>query len=286
MPNGPIVSPLRYPGGKAAIAPLIKNIIINHFPNEKPIYIEPFSGGAANAIFLGINDLVEQSIINDLDKSVYAFWYSILNHTEEFVKLIYDTPINYETWLKMKEIHSTKESQSLLTLGFATFFLNRTNRSGIITGGVLGGKDQSSKDKIDCRFNKYNLRKRIEKIALHREKFQIFNLDVFDLIDQVIAPLGERAFTYYDPPYYHKASELYENHFNHDNHVNLKNHISSINHNWIMTYDNCEEISLIYEKHTKTDLFLNYSVAEKRKGKEIIIVPEHNISYLQSIINF
>ena len=66
-------------------------------------------------------------------------------------------------WEKQKRIYENTRSEFLL--GFATFFLNRTNYSGVITGGPIGGFEQKGQWKIDARFNKKSLIDRIERIS-------------------------------------------------------------------------------------------------------------------------
>ena len=145
-------SPLRYPGGKKKLTGFIKDAIVCN-DLQGGVYVEPFAGGASIAWYLLFNEYVSSIIINDLDKSIYAFWFSVLNETDKLCKLIRDTPITVEEWETQRLVQNDKDNTDYLTLGFSTFFLNRTNRSGIIKGGIIGGKDQSGKWKMDVRFN-------------------------------------------------------------------------------------------------------------------------------------
>lgn len=70
----------------------------------------------------------------------------------------------------------------MLTIGFSTFFLNRTNRSGILKGGVIGGKNQEGQWKLDARYNKSDLISRIQKISKNRERIDLYNMDAIDFI--------------------------------------------------------------------------------------------------------
>ena len=263
------LSPLRYPGGKAKLFPVIKKIM------EKndligSTYVEPFAGGAGLALLLLKEDLVKKIIINDLDRSIYAFWYSILNYTEPFIKKIRKVNVNIDEWYKQKEIQEKKDNVDLFELGFSTFFLNRTNVSGIIKGGVLGGINQSGKYKIDCRFNKESLIKRIEFLAGMKNKIIIYNLDVFDLIKKI--KYRKNYFIFFDPPYYNKGSELYQNFFTHNDHMNLAKRIEAIKKiPWIVTYDNVEQIKNAYNKFYYYEYSLQYTANRRYKGKEIMI---------------
>ena len=148
-------SPLRYPGGKNRLAPFIGKICFDNKITEH--YVEPYSGGASVALFLLFEGFVEKITINDKDRSIYAFWYSVLNQSEELCNLIEETPITINEWKKQKEVQKNTDNVTLLELGFSTFFLNRTNRSGIIKAGVIGGYKQENIYKLDCRFNKEDL---------------------------------------------------------------------------------------------------------------------------------
>jgi len=176
-------SPLRYPGGKNRLSKFISKICIDN--DIKGHYVEPFAGGASVALYLLIEKKVEKITINDLDKSIYAFWYSVLNNTIKLCKLIEKTPITIEEWKKQKKIQKNKSKSSLLKLGFSTLFLNRTNFSGIITGGPLGGIKQNGDYKLNCRFNKIEIINRIKKIAQKKDKIILHNLDALNLIDEI-----------------------------------------------------------------------------------------------------
>ena len=268
-------SPLRYPGGKNKLT----NYIINLMSNNHLIggtYVEPYAGGAAVALKLLIDGYVNNIIINDFDRSIFAFWYSILNNTDEFCRLIQETPINIENWNKFKDMQKNKENCNLLELGFSTFYLNRTNRSGIIKAGVIGGIDQKGNYLMDCRFNKELLISKIKKISEYRDFITLYNYDTLYLINNVINNLNQQCFIFFDPPYYKKGSTLYVNYYKHKDHVNLMNAIANIeNHKWIVTYDNVPEISLLYSHYRTTTYSLKYTVEKKYLGSEIMIFSDN-----------
>lgn len=238
-------TPLRYPGGKARLGMWIGEVIdYNNFNNFT--YIEPFAGGAGAAIYLLLNKKVESIIINDSDPAIFSFWHSILNNTEHFIKKINATEITMESWIKCKEIYSKPELHDLFSLGFSTFFLNRTNRSGILKAGVIGGKSQSGNYKLDARFNKENLIKRIRIISENRKNIKLFNLDFLKFID--IVEIGHRAKSifYFDPPYYAKGSQLYKNYYTHNDHNEVSQVIKKISCPWLLSYDLCSPILEMY----------------------------------------
>lgn len=269
-------SPLRYPGGKSKLIPFIHETIeLNEL--EGSIYVEPFAGGAAIAWYLLSKGLAEKVYINDLNPSIYAFWWSVLKKTDELCAQIDAVEVSLEEWKKQREIYESK-SATLLERGFSTFFLNRTNRSGIIAGGPIGGADQSGNYPIDCRFNKADLISRIVSIAEKSEQVVLTNLDGAEFIEQILPNIQDTCFVNIDPPYYVKGKGLYQNFFEHSDHVRLAEAIKSITHPWILTYDKTPEICDIYHDFTIRSYDLSYTAQEKRLGKEVLIQQPEMIS--------
>lgn len=263
-------SPLRYPGGKSTLTNYIR-VLLKENDLLDGIYVEPFVGGAGVALSLLYNECVSKIIINDLNYSIYAFWYSVLYHSEELCSLIENVDLTVDEWLRQKEIQRSS-NVTLLELGFSTFFLNRTNRSGIINGGIIGGLDQSGKWKIDVRFNKVELVKRIEKIVRYKDRITLYNLDAIDLIKNILPGLPSKTLVYLDPPYYKKGQDLYQNHFNHQDHENLASLIKNLkNILWLLTYDNIKPIHELYKEFRKIVYSINYSAASKYSGSEVMI---------------
>lgn len=272
MANRQFYSPLRYPGGKAKLISFMK-LFYESNDLMGNTYIEPYTGGGAVALSLLIDGYAENIIINDYDRSIFAFWHSVLNNTDELCKLISDTPINTKTWKKLKKLQAQKQSADLLELGFSTFYLNRTNRSGIIKAGLIGGIEQNGEWKMDVRFNKSDLIERIKNVAKYKSRISLYNLDTIELIDLLNNnDRFENSFTYFDPPYYSKGKELYVNFYNHQDHVDLFNKINSLNNiNWLLSYDNNPEIIDLYSDYKKITYNLTYSVEKKYQGSEVII---------------
>ncbi len=264
-----IYTPLRYPGGKSKVYGYIKELIKL---NQCITYIEPYAGGAGVAIKLLLNNDVKKIMINDFDKSIYAFWYSVLYHTDELIKKIQSVDICIEEWYQQREVQKTKEeTKDLLELGFSTLFLNRVNRSGIIKGGVIGGKNQSGNYKMDCRFNKDSIIERIEVIAKYKQKIKIYNLDAEEFIKKSISRT-KKSFTFFDPPYYEKGPGLYTNFYNPKDHENLAKVIEKYmsDKKWIITYDNNVTIGNLYSDYENYLYYLNYSVTKPSRGIEYI----------------
>lgn len=262
-------SPLRYPGGKYKLYKYVVELVRH---NSCTTYIEPFCGGAALAIELLLKKEVKRIIINDYDYTLYCFWNSLFNQTDEFINKIVETEVSLEQWKRQKEIRESPNKFTQLDIGFSTFFLNRTNRSGIIDkAGPIGGKTQTGNYNIDCRFNKSKLIEQIQKIAEYKDEVILCNMEALDFIDNMILKT-KKSFTFFDPPYYSKGPGLYTNFYSHGDHVNLSRHIKEKmkNRKWIITYDNVNEIKTMYSKVNSIEFELQYTLQSKRAGSEVM----------------
>jgi DNA adenine methylase len=213
-------TPLRYPGGKGKLTPFIKELMKENRLLDGE-YAEAYAGGAAIGLELLFHDYVSRIHINDLSRPVHAFWRSVLDHTDGLCKLIRDTPLNLRAWEGQKRVFRNEGEFDDLTLGFATFFLNRTNRSGILNGGVIGGRDQSGPWKIDARFNREELIFRIESIAKIKRRISLTQMDALDFLKAGISEWPAKTLIYLDPPYYEKGRDLYYDYYEHDDHKRL-----------------------------------------------------------------
>lgn len=263
-------SPLRYPGGKNKLSAFIAKICIDNDVNGH--YVEPYSGGASVALFLLFEGFVKKITINDKDRSIYAFWYCVLNRTNELCDLIERTEITPQEWRVQREIQGNKKKASLLELGFSTFFLNRTNRSGIINAGIIGGVKQDGDYLMDCRFNKSELIDRIRRISKRKKDITLYKKDAIKLIDKIQSAANhDNTVFYFDPPYYLKASSLYMNHYQDNNHKIVSDRIKAIqNIKWIVSYDNVPEIQMLYQECAKKEFSFKHTAYESRLGQEIL----------------
>lgn len=268
-------SPLRYPGGKNQFYDTVRSLInLNQLCGCT--YVEPFAGGSGVALRLIFEDIVEKVIINDYDISIYSFWYSVLHFPEWFCEKIEKTSITMSEYYIQRDIQNNKDNANLRELGFSTFFLNRTNRSGIIKGGPIGGFDQSGTYPLDCRFNKADLINKIRLISSQKERIQLYNLDAIELLRTINWEENKKYFLFLDPPYYKKGNKLYFNYYKYDDHVNLAKLVKTelANKQWIITYDVCDEIKNIYQEIPCRKISLNYSVQTKKTASEYIFYNE------------
>lgn len=275
-----LLSPLRYPGGKAKLYPVIKYIIENNTDNVDT-YIEPFAGGAGIALNLLFDNVVKKIVINDYDKAIYSIWRAILTETNSFINLLKETPLDIQEWKNQKRIYSENNKRYSLEYGFSAFYLNRTNRSGIIKAGPIGGLAQDGKYKIDARYNKEELINRILEIVTQKDKIKLYNKECSSFIKNVLPKYEKTGFIYFDPPYYDKGKELYKNFFESNDHLLLAQNIkNNVNCDWVITYDSVKEISNMYAGYLQKQFSLNYSAGKAHKGNELIIFKDASMSYL------
>lgn len=266
-----LYSPLRYPGGKGKLAPFM-GLMINKMNIQNGTYIEPFAGGAGVALMLLMEGYVDNIVINDYDKAIYSVWRAIVSEPENLVDRILHTPVDIEEWKKQKEIYVGQNSKYSLDLAFATFFLNRTNRSGILKGGPIGGFEQAGNYGIDARYNAEKLVERIRAIAKYKKHIKVYNKEIVSFIEHVLPSYGQNTLTYFDPPYFKKGPELYKNFFDKEDHAKIARLIlSEVPGNWIITYDDTPEIIELYKQQCIRRYDLNYSAANTGKSSEVIV---------------
>lgn len=267
-------TPLRYPGGKGKLSNFMLNVLESSGLSFVH-YAEPYAGGAGLALRLLYLNAAEKIILNDINISVYSFWYSVLNHADLLCSKIENTNVTMEEWYNQKEIINNPNNHDILSIGFSTFFLNRTNRSGILKGGVIGGKKQDGQWKLDARFNKSDLISRIQNIYSERHRIDLYNLDAIEFINQVVTKLPENSLTYLDPPYYVKGKGLYVNHYKHQDHIDVAEVVQNkIKTPWIVSYDNTPEIQELYNTNSLT-YGINYSAQDRYKGSEAMFFSKH-----------
>jgi len=263
-------TPLRYPGGKQRLSPFIIEILAANKINGH--YVEPYAGGAGVAINLLLSGKVEHIHLNDSDFGIYAFWYCVLNKTEELCRLISSATMTVDEWRIRKEIVKKCDKRRILELGFSLFYLNRCNRSGVLSAGVIGGYDQTGNYKMDARFSRNDLIRRIETIALYKDKISITNFDAEYYIENYISNLPNNTLVYLDPPYYEKGSELYLNSYQKSDHARLAKVIQKeIKHKWVLSYDGVNDIVDLYRRRRHFLYDLQYTAAKVYKGKEIFV---------------
>ena len=263
-------SPLRYPGGKGKLARFIR-MLARENGLADGLYVEPYAGGAAIAWELLITGVVRRVAINDVSAPVHAFWHSVLYQTEDLCRLITDKPLTVEERDRQKEVFRRPNDCDLLELGFSFFFLNRTNRSGILNGGVIGGRNQSGKWKIDARFNKPELVQRIKTIACLESRILIENKDAIDFLKDISSSFDKKTLVYVDPPYFKKGHYLYFDAYRPEDHAKVSESIRNLdNIPWIVSYDDVSPIHSLYADSPWVQYSINYSARIASRGREVM----------------
>jgi DNA adenine methylase len=267
------ISPLRYPGAKWRLYRFVSALVRDN-GLVGGHYAEPYAGGGSLALSLLFGGCVSEVHLNDLDRSVWAFWKSAVDHPGELVARVRSTKVTIDEWHIQREVQERKHSASILDLGFSTFFLNRTNHSGIITGGVIGGKAQLGQWKLDARFNKINLIERLERIRKHRTRIHVTRLDALTFIARRGESLAsKRGLMYLDPPYFAKGQDLYMNSYRPGDHAAVADVVlQQIKVPWLVSYDDVPEIRSLYGETRRIGYALRYSASSTRKGKEVIFM--------------
>lgn len=263
------VTPLRYPGGKGKLTGYVRKIVE---ANElSGLYAEPYAGGAAIAFNLLLAGDVSRIAINDISGSIYAFWHSVLHRTEELSRLIVDTPRTVEEWDRQKQIFSRGDVGNDLELGFSLFFLNRTNRSGILNAGIIGGRAQTGMWKIDARYNATELVARVEAIGRERDRVDLTNLDAIAFLAEGKRSWPASTLVYLDPPYYVKGRDLYYHFYDHADHEAVADAVVGLgNLQWVVSYDNVGQIRDIYSGYQRAIYNIGYSARSARQGSEVM----------------
>jgi len=266
-------TPLRYPGGKSQLIPFIVELLRENqlFYGE---YAEPFAGGAGVAMTLLLKGYVDRIHINDIDPAIHAFWDAVLHHTDELCELVSGSEITIDTWHDQRKFHFEGDVNDVVRLGFSTLFLNRTNRSGILKGGVIGGLAQQGAYKLNCRFNKSDIIRKIKRIALYQEQINLTCLDAVEFVNKVVPTTGPQTLVNLDPPYFSKGPGLYTNFYKENDHEMLSKTVSNISRYWMVTYDDAPEIRQLYAKYSIFFYGINYSAQKKRVGTELMVLDD------------
>ena len=261
-------SPLRYPGGKSALAGLFADILLG-LDVRNPVYVEPYAGGAGAGVALLREGLISKLVINDIDPAVHAFWRAATECNAELVERVRTVPLRVEEWLHQRDVYRSGKGDTL-ELGFAFFYLNRTNRSGVLNAGVIGGQDQQGDYKIDARFNRDTLADRLLVIGEHADQIEVTDLDGRSVIRNYGS--DPSAFLYIDPPYVQAGSQLYLNSFDVRDHEALAAIVNRIDSaHWLMTYDISPLIQRLYSDYFQCTLELNYSARYPGRASELLI---------------
>jgi DNA adenine methylase len=271
MYSNKLYTPLRYPGGKARFAPFIASVIQDN-GLDGGHYMEPYAGGAGVALELLFDGTVTDIHINDADPAVFAFWHAATAHATELIRLVETAPLNMEAWGHWQKVMRGETLASEVERGFATLFMNRTNRSGILKGGVIGGKAQAGTYLLDARFKRDVLVGRLARIAEHARHIHVYCEDAIAILRRIREILPPRSLIYLDPPYYVKGQGLYRNFYRHEDHLEIARLLQqqTFSRHWVVSYDNTEPIREMYSGVRSIDYGLGYTAQRRYVGSELM----------------
>lgn len=268
-------SPLRYPGGKSLLSTYISGVLEENLLSGCTFY-EPYAGGASVSLDLLRMGFIDNAVLTERDPLIYAFWHSVFNETDAFCAAIESCPVTLETWHLLqptKVIDNPKNSPyTILQLGLAGLFFNRTNFSGIIGAGPIGGQAQTSSYKIDCRFNKTALIRQIRAASALAPRISVVFGDALTFLRKNSAEISAGfSFVYIDPPYYTQGRKLYRHHYTDPDHAQLATHITSQGYPWLVSYDDHPRIRELYASKQMQPIYLDYKVKSSRTAQELVI---------------
>lgn len=260
-------SPLRYPGGKWRFSPFFEGLISKNFKTP-PFYIEPYAGGASLALSLLFNEKVREIYLNDADPAIYAFWHSAINYNEQFCEFVQSTSVTALEWSRQREIYRLGPRSETILLGFATFFLNRTNHSGILNGGMIGGKSQEGEWRVDARYNRSELVRRLTRVASFRKRIHLSCKDAIDFLRH--HRKDHDTLVYLDPPYFGPGRHLYYNAYGPNDHAKVRDEISKLGCSWLASYDDNKQIRMLYKSFRRRCVRWRHTARVSRRGNEIV----------------
>jgi len=271
-----LYTPLRYPGGKARFALFIASVMqFNGLDGGH--YMEPYAGGAGVALELLFDGVVTDVHINDADPAIYAFWNAATAHSDALIKLVETEAINIDAWMHWRGVMRGETAATDVERGFATLFMNRTNRSGILKAGVIGGKNQSGAYKLDARFKREVLIGRLRRIADRARGIHVYCRDALELLQHATELIPANSLIYLDPPYYVKGSGLYRNFYQHADHLAIAQLLQKqdFERRWVVSYDDAEPIHEMYHGVRSIQYGLGYTAQRRYTGAEVMLFDPH-----------
>ncbi|NQS82091.1 DNA adenine methylase [Pantoea agglomerans] len=261
------VSPFRYPGGKGKLSRFLALFIATN-NLQGCMLVEPFCGGAGGTLPLLLAGLIDKLYLNDLNAGISGFWESLKNNPSNLIDMVEREPVNIESWHHWRNVYFSNDEYTPLEKGFSAFFLNRTNRSGMLHAGPIGGREQKGDYKIDCRFNRVSLIKKLEKISNFSNRIIVTNNDAIKCISR----LKVDTLIYADPPYVKEGRNIYNEFcFTDSEHLAFSKALKRSKSHWLLSYDDHPLIHKLYSSSGINIVELSYAINKARIGRELLI---------------
>lgn len=268
-------SPLRYPGGKALLAAYVSGVIEENFLVGSTFY-EPYAGGASISLELLRLGFIADAVLVERDPLIYAFWWCVIHEADALCSMIESCSVTIETWWELQSTRFVDDPNfcefNILQLGFAGLFFNRTNFSGILGAGPIGGKEQNSDYKINCRFNREKIIRQIKAVATFSDRLNVNFGDAINFLQKNTEQISNGfSFVYIDPPYYLQGKKLYRHSYSDGEHVVLAEFIRKQGYPWVLSYDDHPRIRELYSDNEIQPIYLDYKVKSNRTAQELVI---------------
>jgi DNA adenine methylase len=296
----------RYPGGKgkSKLCNEIARRLTDQAEHTGLQYREPFFGGGSVGLkFLSDNPGTKKIWINDKDIGISCLWTAVIRYHDDFKSRVHGFVPSVTAFRELRSELTTistlpKQCDEIVDIGFKKLAIHQISYSGLGTksGGPLGGVEQKSKYKIDCRWSPDYICKKVDKLHSQFKTIEVqgdgcTNLDFSSLIEDTSCD----SLLYLDPPYYVKGNDLYQCGFTSKDHERLASALKNTKHAWVLSYDDCHEIRELYKWAYIEPLNVNYSITalkDKKTGErlsrtkaELLICPRQEnvfIDFMQS----
>jgi len=267
-----ITSPLRYPGSKATFLKVVLEFIEVHGLKGREI-VEPYAGSGIVSLSLVAKNLVSHATLVERDPLLYSFWKAVFEHTDALLSSIEEINVNMDTWHELRVLlkHKIPEDKLIPDLALACLFFNRTNFSGVLHSGPIGGKNQSSDYKLDCRFNKKDIISRIRQISSLRDGVSVKFGDALEFLQKANIQNNEKRFFYVDPPYFKQGRKLYRYYYKVIDHKRLYDILSVATFPWLLSYDKHEFIELLYDGFPQVHQSFRYMSRTPKNENELVV---------------